>query len=120
MSKLFFVRLIFILNVNVYYLKTFYECCNLQVSRADILNVQLIFQLNSECNASFFGEKMQIRHFGKCRDKRLVIQSDITLTFITFVIGMFSYLYDIFITQVKRFFQIYRRFLINRDKLIFA
>lgn len=67
-----------------------------------------------------FGEKMQIRHFGKFRDKRLVVQSDITLTFITVVIGMFMYLYDIFITQVKRFFQIYRRFLINRDKLIFA
>lgn len=67
-----------------------------------------------------FGEKMQIRHFGKVRDKRLVVQSDITLTFITVVIGMFMYLYDIFITQVKRFFQIYRRFLINRDKLIFA
>lgn len=63
---------------------------------------------------------MQIRHFGKCRDERLVIQSDITLTFIAFVIGMFMYLYDIFITQVKRFFQIYCRFLINRDELIFA
>lgn len=63
---------------------------------------------------------MQIRHFGKCWDKRLVMQSDITLTFITFVVGMFMYLYDIFITKVKRFFQIYCRFLINRDKLIFA
>lgn len=67
-----------------------------------------------------FGEKMQIRHFGKCRDERLVIQSDITLTFIAFVIGMFMYLYDILITRVKSFFQIYCKFLINRDKLIFA
>lgn len=67
-----------------------------------------------------FGEKNANKTFEKCRDKRLLIQSDITLTFITFVIGMFMYMYDIFITKVKRFFQIYCRFLINRDKLIFA